>query len=335
MTNIGVIGCGQWGPNHIRNFTYLPNSRVVICADLSTKRLSAMRDTFRGIETTQRYKEVLRHRGVQAVVISVPTGLHYRLVKDSLLAGKDVLCEKPLCLKEKEATELVRLARQKKKILMVGHVFLFNAGIRKMRELIRTGKVGRLYYMHSARTNLGPFRTDVNAAWDLATHDIYIFNHLLNAMPKEVSARGGRYLQRKIEDVTFITLAYPGGILVSIHVSWLDPKKLRQITVVGDKKMLCWDDLDSVGPVKIYDRRVVSQHYYETFGDFHLLAREGNITIPKINLFEPLRAQDAHFLDCVRSRKSPMADGVAGLEVVKVVTAIQKSLARRGAPVKV
>ncbi len=332
--NIGVIGCGQWGPNHIRNFSNLPGCKVLMCADLSAQRLSAMKQSFRDIQTTTRYKEILNSPEVDAVVISTPTSTHDALVRESLLAGKDVLCEKPLCLREKDARELIKLAKNKRRILMVGHVFLFNAGIRKLRELIQKGQCGRIYYLHSERTNLGPFRNDVNAVWDLATHDISIFNYLLGSNPREVSARGGKYLQKNLEDVAFISLAYPKNVLVNIHVSWLDPRKVRQMTVVGDKKMMIWDDLDNVGPVKIYDRQVVQKYFYESFGEFYLLAKEGTITIPKIDLYEPLKAQAVHFFECVQKRRQPISDGNSGLEVIRVLSAIQKSLEKRGAPVR-
>lgn len=335
MIHIGVIGCGQWGPNHVRNFSHLSSSRVLMCADLNEKRLRVMKETFRNIHPTKDYREIIRHPKIHAVVVASPSVTHYRIVKESLLADKDVLCEKPLCLRSHEAEELIKIAHRRKRVLMVGHVFLFNPGIRYLHELIRKGRCGRLYYLHSERTNLGPFRTDVNSVWDLATHDIAIFNYLLNAKPREVSARGGCYLQKKIEDVAFITLIYPMDILVNVHVSWLDPKKIRNITVVGDKKMVLWDDLDHIGPIKCYDRRVVPHYFYETFGEFYLLAKEGNITIPKIPLYEPLKAQDAHFLECVEKRTTPLTDGQNGYDVVRVVEAIQQSLKLRGASVKI
>ncbi|MCM8775512.1 MAG: Gfo/Idh/MocA family oxidoreductase [Candidatus Omnitrophica bacterium] len=335
MINLGVIGCGQWGPNHIRNFTNLANCRVLACADLNDKRLKSMKVLFRTIHPTKDYLEIIRHPKIDAVVVATPSSTHYRIVKECLTAGKDVLCEKPLCLKKSEAKELIDLAGSLKKILMVGHVFLFNAGIRKLNELIRSGECGRIYYLHAKRTNLGPFRTDVNAVWDLASHDISICNYLLNAMPVDVSARGGKYLQAGIEDVAFVCLKYPMGILANIHVSWLDPKKVRQLTVVGDKQMIHWDDLDNVGPIKCYDRKVEPHYYYETFGEFYLLAKEGNITIPKLNLHEPLKAQAVHFLECVQSRKEPTSDGKTGLDVIRVIDAIQKSLAHEGTPVPI
>jgi len=334
MINLGVIGCGQWGPNHIRNFAQVQDARVLMCADLSPDRLRAMKESFRTVHTTAHYKDILKHPKIDAVVISTPSASHYKLVKESLLAGKDVLCEKPLCLNEKHAKELIRIASAKKKILMVGHVFLYNAGIQALRHLIQRKHCGQIYYLHSERTNLGPFRQDVNAVWDLAAHDVSIFNYLLGVRPIEVTARGGIYLQKKLEDVAFITLTYPKKILVSIHVSWLDPRKVRQITVVGNKRMIIWDDLDQTGPVRIYDRQVVQKYYYETFGEFQLLAKEGTITIPKVDLCEPLKAQDKEFIKAVQTRRQPLSDGATGLEVVKVLKAAERSLARRGAPVQ-
>lgn len=335
MINIGVIGCGQWGPNHIRNFSHASGSRVLICSDLNVARLAVMKETFRNVRTTTNYREILKNSAIDAVAIATPTQSHYQLVKESLLAGKDVLCEKPLCTKVSEARELIRIAKQKKRILMIGHVFLFNSGIQELKRLIQKKACGKIYYMHSERTNLGPFRRDVNAVWDLAAHDISIFNYLLNSSPIEVSARGGVYLQKNIEDVAFISLIYPNNVLVNVHVSWLDPKKVRQITIVGNKKMLIWDDLDNMGPVKIYNKQVVQKYYYETFGEFYLLAKEGTISIPKICLFEPLKAQASHFLKCVRTRQNSSSDGISGLEVVKVLSAIQKSLQKRGASVSI
>lgn len=334
MIHIGVIGCGQWGPNHIRNFGHLAGSRTLMCADLSEKRLKAMKETFRNIHPTTNYREILEHPQIHGVVIATPTATHFKFVKEALLAGKDVLCEKPLCTTEEEAQELIDLAEKKKRILMVGHVFLYNAGIRRLYDLVKDGSFGSLYYLHSERTNLGPFRTDVSSVWDLAPHDIAIFNYLLGGLPMEVSARGGRYLQKKLEDVAFISLIYPKGVLVNIHVSWLDPRKVRQITVVGEKQMVIYDDLDNVGPIKIYDRSVIPQ-FYESFGEFNLLVKEGSITIPKIDMSEPLKTQDAHFLECIRTRKQPLSDGENGLEVIRVLTAITESLKKNGAPVRI
>ncbi len=336
-TRVGVIGCGQWGPNHIRNFSHLPNSKAVMCADTDAARLKAMKETFLNIIPTQDYREILKSKEVDAVCVAAPTAAHYSIVREALEAGKDVLCEKPLAIRAAEVSELVELASSRGRILMVGHVFLFNAGIQRLKEYIKNGDLGRIQYAHSVLTNLGPFRYDVNALFDLAPHDISIFNYLFNGLPIEVSARGHACLSKEREDLAFVTLLYPSDILVNLHVSWIDPRKVRNITIVGDKKMVCWDDLAPAGPIQLYDKRVErNMPYYETFGEFQLLSKEGDITIPKVNMWEPLKAQDAYFLDCVEKRKKPeMADGIKGLEVVRVLEAAQESISKRGVPVRI
>lgn len=335
MVNIGVIGCGHWGPNHIRVFSGLPDSRVVMCCDANKARMAVMKQNFPFLLTAADYKTLLKDKKVDAVVVATPTSSHYKIVTEALEAGKDVLCEKPLAMSSSECKRLADLAHKKKRILMVGHVFLFNSGIKRLREDIRSSSYGRLLYMHSKRTNLGPFRDDVNVIWDLASHDSSIFNFLLDASPLEVSAYGGRYLKIKLEDVAFISMVYPKDILVNFHVSWLDPKKVRQITVVGDKKMAVWDDLDSAGPIKLYDRRINTERYYNGFGEFQLLAKEGNIIIPKLHLYEPLKEQNSHFIKCVTTRKQPVSNGEAGVKVLQVLEAAQKSIRKNGQAVKI
>ena len=332
IINIGVIGCGHWGPNHVRVFSQLKDSRVVACADLDPKRLEAIREQHPHVKAFPDYGEVLRLEEVDAVVVATPTRMHYAIVKAALEANKHVLCEKPLCTASQEAAELVALAEARQRVLMTGHVFLFNSGIIKLRELVSSGDPGKIYYLRALRTNLGPVRRDVNSVFDLATHDIAIFNWILNARPESVSAVGGRFLQESIEDVAFISLRYPNNVLGHIQVSWLDPKKLREIVVVGDKKMAIWDELASAGPITIYDKTVVRQENYEDFGQFQLLLREGDITIPKVRLEEPLKVQNRFFLRCVAEGRLPMNDGPFAVDVVKVLEAIEKSLKSGGAP---
>jgi predicted dehydrogenase len=335
MINIGVIGCGHWGPNHVRVFSQLRDSRVVACADLDSKRLEAIRESYPQVKPFSDYRELLKTPSLDAVVVAVPTGAHYAVVKAALEADKHVLCEKPLCTHSQEASELVALAQARQRVLMTGHVFLFNAGIVKLKELVGQGEPGRIYYLRALRTNLGPVRRDVNSVFDLATHDIAIFNFLLDSQPESVSAVGGRFLQEKIEDVAFISLRYPNNILGHIQVSWLDPKKLREIVVVGDRKMVIWDELASAGPVTIYDKGVDRPQDYADFGQFQLLMREGDITIPKVRTEEPLRVQNRFFLKCVADGHLPMNDGPFAVEVVKVLEAIERSLKNFGAPAAV
>lgn len=331
IIRIGVIGCGHWGPNHIRVFSQLRESSVTACADLDQKRLDAVREMHPHIQAFKDHRLMLETAELDAVVVAAPTRTHYALVKEALEAGKHVLCEKPLCVGSGEGRELVELAARKGLILMTGHVFLFNPGIVKLKEFIRFQDTGRLYYMRALRTNLGPIRQDVNSVFDLATHDISIFNFLLDAAPESVSAVGGTFLQDRIEDVAFISLRYPNNILANIQVSWLDPKKLREIVVVGDKKMIVWDELASPGPIHIYDKGVAREPYYDDYGQFHLLAREGDITVPKVQLAEPLKVQNRYFLNAIKDGQLKMNDSRFALGVVQVLEAITESLKNNGA----
>jgi len=335
IVNVGVIGCGHWGPNHIRIFTQLSNTHALMCADLSQQRLDAIKDSFPGIQTTKDYRDIIKNDKIDAVCIAAPTNTHYTIAKEALEGGKHVLCEKPLALKAEECRELGALAKAKGKILMVGHVFVFNTGIRWLKEYIQSGELGSIYYAYATRTNLGPFRYDVNALWDLAPHDISIFNYLFDSAPVNVSARGQKCLSHSLEDLSFATMEYPNNIVANVHVSWLDPKKVRQITIVGDKKMVTWDDLDNVGPIKLYDKHVEkTSTYYETYGEFQLLSQEGSITIPKVGVGEPLKAQAQYFVGCVEKNSSPdLADANKGADVVQTLTAIQESMDQKGASV--
>jgi len=337
LVRIGVIGCGHWGPNHIRIFSNLSRSQVVTCADLDEKRLQSVKSSFPSIKTTTDYKEILADSQIDAVCISSPTNTHFSITKEALERGKHVLCEKPLTMKPQECLQLDDLAKKEKKILMVGHVFVFNRGIQSLKGYIRSGELGKLQYAHSERTNLGPFRYDVNALWDLAPHDISIFNFLFDSAPLNVSARGHRCLNPSLEDLAFASLEYPQNILVNVHVSWLDPKKVRQITIVGDKKMVSWDDLDNVGPIKLYDKHVEkTSKFYENYGEFQLLSREGSITIPNIGFHEPLKIQDQYFLDCLENNELPaQADAHKAHDVVRTLCAIQESMDHNGTPVPV
>jgi len=332
---IGVVGCGHWGPNHIRVFSQLRESQVVACADMSQRRLDAVREQYEDLQPFDDYRKMLSDTELDAVVVATPTQTHYRIVKDVLTVGKHVLCEKPLCMTASEAEELIALADSKSLILMTGHVFLFNPGIVKLRELLTFRDAGRLYYMRALRTNLGPIREDVNSVYDLASHDVAIFNFLLGEIPEAVSASGGAFLQAGIEDVAFMTLRYPNGILGSIQVSWLDPKKQREIVVVGDRKMIVWDELASPGPILLYDKGVMREPYYDDYGQFHLLAREGDIAIPRVTPEEPLKVQNRYFLQSIRDGNIKMSDGRFALGVVKVLTAISQSMREGGASVPV
>lgn len=331
---VGVIGFGQWGPNHVRNFSNADNVEVVRICDAAESRLKAAQKFLRGVAVTMNPDEVTQAPDIDAVVIATPTASHYELVKAALLAGKDVLCEKPLARTAAECRELADLAAARQRILMVGHVFFYNPGVLHLKTDLDRGELGRVYYMDAVRTNLGPVRSDVGATYDLASHDISIFNFLLGATPLEVSATGSSVLQGGIEDVAFLTLYYPANVVCHVHVSWLNPRKVRQLTIVGDHKMAVWDDMNNLEPIRYYDKGVTADHY-SSFGEFHLILRDGQITIPKVKMFEPLQKQDADFIACVRTRRAPVADARCGLAVVEVMEAAMRSLKNRGQAAKV
>lgn len=335
MVHIGVIGCGHWGPNHIRVFSSLRESNVISVADPDAQRLQYIKEQYPNIETYEDAAGLLNDSRIEAIVVATPTHTHYELVKAALSAGKHVLCEKPLCQSVEEGQELVDLAEQQKCILMVGHIFVFNSGILKLKELIQEKYLGDIYYLSATRTNLGPIRNDVNVAYDLATHDISICNFLLDDSPIAVSAVGASFLQETIHDMAFITLTYPNNVFANIRASWLDPRKVRQMTVVGDQKMVTWDDLAPMGPVTIYDKGVAKEPYYNCFGEFQLLSREGDVTIPKVRMEEPLKTQNQYFLLCLETGKVPISDGHSGVILVKILTAINQSLHSGGQPVHI
>ncbi len=337
VITIGVIGCGHWGPNHIRIFSQNANSRVKTCADLDEQRLKAIKSLYPEISVTKDYQEIIKDPQIDTVCVATPTNTHFRFAQEALSAGKNVFCEKPLALTPQECLQLEELAVRKNRVLMVGHVFVFNKGIVKVKEYLQSGELGKIHYAHSERTNLGPFRYDVNALWDLAPHDIAIFNYLFGSCPVNVSARGQKCLGTSLEDLAFASLEYPGQILVNVHVSWLDPRKVRQITLIGDKKMVLWDDLDNIGPVRLYDKHVEkTAKFYETYGEFQLLSREGSITIPHVAFEEPLKTQAQYFLDCVQKGIKPeRADGRKGHDVVRALCAIQQSMEKNGEPVEI
>ena len=336
MIGLAVIGCGEWGPNHIRNFQAQSGARMISAVDSDLKKLDRVRRLFPGINCESDAANVFQDQSVQAVAIATPLRTHYKLVRDALLAGKHVLCEKPLCETTAQARELVDLAKEKNLILMVGHVFLFNPGIIKVKDLLETGELGRLYYLQAVRTNLGPIRKDCNVAFDLATHDVSIFNWLLEAEPIEASATGASFLQEGVEDVVSISLKYPGKVFATIQVSWLNPKKVRQLTVVGSQRMVTWDDLQLGAPVTCYDKRATLRSQYDDYGEFLRVSTwEGDVRLPHIDAEEPLKRQVRYFLDSIESGHLERSGGEFSLGVVRTLEAIATSLRERGRPIPV
>ena len=327
---IGIVGFGAWGPNHARNHNVQEGCRVVQIAEVSETRLRQARKQYPDVDVTIDAETVIEGSGNDAVVIATPLGSHHNLVRRALLADKHVLCEKPLTRTSEEAKELIEIAASKRLVLMVGHVFMFNPGALFLKEEIARGELGRIYYVDLVRTNLGPIRQDVGAIYDLASHDISICNFLLEAQPSEVACNAAFYLQRDREDVAFLTLYYPNQVVANIHVSWLDPRKVRQVTVVGNSKMALWDDINTTEPLRLYDKGVAAERAYNTFGEFHMVLRDGNIVIPKVRMFEPLTREAHHFVSCVRERRPPICDGHTGLAVVRVLETALESLKNGG-----
>lgn len=327
---IGVIGAGHWGPNHLRAFSGHPDSEAPLCAETDAAKRDRLADLYPEVRFCEDCREILDAPEVDAVVVSTPTATHYEIVKAAMAAGKDVLCEKPVTLEYAEAIELAELSEKLGRILMVGHIFLFNNGILALKDILSEGRLGRSYYLHSARTNLGPVRSDVNVVHDLASHDVSIFGFLLGMQPTHVTAAGMNYLQGSIEDVAFITLYYPGDIIANCHVSWLHPKKVRELTIVGDRKMATWNDLSPSGPVAIYSKEIISDQTYADFGEFNLLVKEGDINIPHIPMTEPLKAQTDAFLESLKTRKPHLSDGRFAADVVQVLEAINNSIRNNG-----
>ena len=333
MLKVGVVGCGYWGPNLIRNFTQLNSSEVVICSDLSDDRLRHMKSLYPHLEMTKDFREILSRDDIEAVVVATPPQTHHAIGMEALKAGKHLFVEKPLAISGEQCEDLVREAEQRKLKLITGHTFVYTAAVNKIKDLISSGELGDIMYISSTRVNLGIFQEEINVVWDLAPHDVSIMNYILDSTPESVCANGHSYIRDGIEDVAFVTLKYPNNILANIHVSWLNPDKIRATTVVGSKKMLVYDDISSLEKIRIYDKGVTVQPHYDTFAEFHLSYRFGDISIPKLDESEPLKVESQHFIDCIREDRTPRSSGVDGLNVVRVIEAANKSLKNSGSMV--
>lgn len=335
MLKVGVVGCGYWGPNLIRNFFNLPGVEVKSCADISENRLKHMKSLYPSMETTSDYTDIVKDPDIDAIVVATPVSSHFEISFAALEAGKHVFVEKPLTRTVEEGLKLVTKADEKKLTLMVGHTFVFTAAVNKIKELIESGELGEIYYISTSRVNLGIFQEDINVIWDLAPHDISIMNYVLGSRPESVSAVGHSYIRAEIEDVAFVTMTYPGNKLANIHVSWLNPSKIRKTTVVGSKKMLVYDDVSSLEKIRIYDKGVTVQPHYDTFGEFQLSYRYGDISIPKLDDAEPLKIECQHFTDCIEKGINPRSSGVDGLDVLLVLASADRSVRQNGAEVKI
>lgn len=326
---VGAIGYGYWGPNLVRNFVENPLSDVIIVADLNKERLNKIKASYPSVIVTKDYKDLF-DQDLDAVVIATPPPTHYPLAKECLEKGLHVLVEKPITLKSQHAEELIALSKNKDLVLMVGHTFEYNAAVHTLKKIIDSGELGEIYYADAARLNLGLFQRDLNVLWDLAPHDVSILLYILNKAPISVSAHGMPFVNQGIHDVVYMNMVFPDNILAHIHVSWLDPCKVRRVTVVGSKKMVVYNDIESLEKIRIYDKGVEKPPYTDNFGDFQLSYRYGDVIIPNIRLTEPLQKECQHFLDCINNHTTPQSSGEVGLHVVKIIEAAQRSLQRNG-----
>lgn len=330
MTKTAVIGCGYWGPNLVRIAAQTEGSQLGWCIDLDDERLKEMRSQFGSTYVSKDYKEALNDPTVDAVVIATPASSHYKIANEALESGKHVLVEKPMAYTSNECKELISAAKKYGKTLMVGHTFEYNVAVEQLKKYIEENALGDIYYAYSTRVNLGRIRWDVNAMWNLAPHDISMLIYLFGKNPISVRAIGKAYVQEGIEDVAFMTLEFPKNVLCQVHVSWLDPGKIRRMTLVGDKKMAVFDDLDNEAPLKIYDKGVTKVSGDNVFGQYQLKLRAGDILIPNLKHTEPLRNEYEHFLQCIKTGAEPRSGGQSGLDVVKVLEAAQKSMKNNG-----
>lgn len=331
--NIGVVGCGYWGPNLIRNFNALTDCDLKLMCDLNPQRLKHMKSLYPQVEGIMDFDHMLNGAGLDAVVIATSVKTHFKLAKASLEAGKHVFIEKPMAASVHECEELVDLAEKKGLVLMVGHTFLYSAPIRRIKEIIRAGDIGEIQYISARRLNLGLFQKDINVAWDLAPHDISIVLYIMEEFPRNVNCCGTANITPGIEDVTSMCLNFGKKRFATIQSSWLDPRKVREMTIVGSKRMIVYDDVEAQEKIKIYDARVDVPPHYDTFAEFHYSYHYGDRYIPYIKQEEPLRVECQHFLDCIKEGKTPLTNGRQGSQVVKVLEAASASLKQHGAPV--
>ena len=334
IINIGVVGCGYWGPNLIRNFHSLSRCKMKYMCDANPLRLKHLKTLYPDVEGLLDYDEMLKASNLDAVIVATSVKRHYSMAKASLLAGKHTFIEKPMATSVAECQELVEIAESKGLILMVGHTFLYSPAVRRMKELLaRTHDMGAIQYICSRRLNLGLFQKDINVTWDLAPHDISIILYLLDESPVSINCRGNAHVTPGVEDVTSLSMTFRRGTFAMVHNSWLDPRKVREMTIVCAKRMIVYDDIEPLEKIKIYDTRVETPPHYDTFAEFQCSYHYGDIYTPYLKQEEPLKVECQHFLDCIIQNETPLSCGRQGMELVRVLEAASLSLKRHGAVV--
>lgn len=335
MTRVGVVGCGYWGPLLVRNFRTLPDCLLTAICDPRQDRLDHLRSLYPGTAGVRDYGEFLKMAELDAVVIATPVNYHYEMAKAALLAGKHTFIEKPMAASSTQCEELIEIAESKDLVLMVDHTFLYSSAVEKIMEIVRAGDIGDIRYINSRRLNLGLFQKDINVAWDLAPHDISIILHILGELPSSVNCQGNAHVTPKIEDVTNISLSFGDKRFATIQSSWLEPRKVREMTIVGTHRMIVYDDLKAREKIQIYDVRVERPPHYDTFAEFEYSYHYGDSYIPHVRQTEPLKAVCEHFLDCIANGVEPMSGGHEGLQLVRILEAATLSLKSNGAGIPI
>jgi len=326
MLSVAIIGCGYWGPNLLRNLWSLGGCKVTAACDKDQERLSHMAQLYSGLHTTSDSDEILHDDSVDAVVIATPVFTHRDLGTSFLNAGKHVFVEKPLADSVAAGRDLVAAAKANDRQLMVGHTFVYSSPVRRIKEIINSGEIGDVLYISTRRLNLGLFQPDINVMWDLAPHDLSIILYLLGTSPVSVSCTGADHFGRTIEDVTDLTLMFPDNVFVNVQSSWLDPRKTREMTIVGTKKMIWYDDTEPLEKIRIYDKRVEVPPHYDTYAEFQFSYHYGDVSIPYIKQVEPLKVETQHFIDCIENDIDCLSSGEEGLKVVEILEKANESL---------
>lgn len=327
MVNVAVIGAGNWGKNHIRTLLSIKDCTLKYICDIDKEKLGIIKRNFPFVKTTVEPKQLLENNEINGVIVASSSETHFSLAKLALEYDKDVLIEKPLTLDSTSAGELIKLADEKQKILMVGHLLIYHPGIKKIKELIKSGELGDIYYLYSQRLNLGSIRKTESSLWSLGPHDISVALYLLEEEPNYISAYGESYIQNGVNDVVFLNLHFPNKKIAHIHISWLDPHKIRKLTIVGSKKMVVFDDMESREKIRIYDKGVENRNF-DSYREYISL-RFGDVLIPKLDTDEPLKLEDAHFIECIQKREKPITDGESGLKVIKILEKADKFLGNK------
>ena len=330
---VGVVGCGYWGPNLVRNFRSLPDCRLEIMCDVSEERLKHLQGLYPEVKAERCFEHMLNGAGLDAVVIETSVKLHYPMARASLLAGKHTLIEKPMGASSAECEELIEIARQQGLVLMVGHTFLYSPVVRRIRDIVDSGDIGEIQYIAARRLNLGLYQRDINVAWDLAPHDLSIILFIMQELPVSVNCQGRAHITPNVEDVTLMSLNFRKNRSALVHNSWLDPKKVREMTIVGSQRMLVYDDVAQIEKIRIFDARVERPPHYDTFAEFQYAYHYGDMYVPYIKQEEPLRLECEHFLDCIREGREPLTCGERGLELVRILEASSESLKEGGGEV--